>query len=382
MSNTSTINEKAFKAYITEGNVRNTRTICLIGAFLYLIFIPVEMLLFSTSFADAAWLRLMPIVALSTGFVLSYQSFFPKYYDMIFSTIFLLVAVSIITSIYKYPIEDYVIKFSKPHLATILIYIMGIFTWSFFKLRVTSFLVIAIIFSYTFVEIDHGVATSDAVMSAIFILTASGFGFFSQRVRDIYLRQNFLLQQSLQESLDKKTIEAKDNAYLANHDPLTDLPNRRYATELLEKSLQVAKESHKNLVVMFIDLNGFKQINDVHGHAVGDAVLLKVARRLETALCRSTDTLSRLGGDEYLIGMLAEENSVSEIELLAEKITKVISRPMKVHGVKLDVGASIGMAAYPLHGNDIDTLIDIADQKMYQIKHDQSDRPKAELVAV
>ena len=165
----------------------------------------------------------------------------------------------------------------------------------------------------------------------------------------------------------KKTEEAKDNAYLANHDPLTELPNRRYMTELLEESMQIAKEKDKVLVIMFLDLNGFKQINDIYGHAAGDEVLIIVAKRLELAI-RKGDHLSRLGGDEYLVGLMMEKENLSEIEGMTRKFVDLISQPMNVEGVRIKVGASIGISAYPIHGNKIEVLMEIADKKMYQVK--------------
>ena len=136
----------------------------------------------------------------------------------------------------------------------------------------------------------------------------------------------------------------------------------------MERSLIEAQEKNKVLAILFLDLDGFKQVNDIYGHAVGDQVLISVARRLEGAI-REGDLLARLGGDEYLIGLMMEYESVQTIEKMADDFMRVIEQPMSIDGLKFKIGASIGIAAYPMHGNKISILLDIADKKMYQTKH-------------
>ena len=168
-----------------------------------------------------------------------------------------------------------------------------------------------------------------------------------------------------------KTEEAGDYAHQANHDELTALPNRRYILQKLEKNLQIAKQADKVLLILFIDLNGFKLINDTYGHASGDAVLVKVARRLEQTIIKG-DCLSRLGGDEYLVGLMLDKGGLIEAEEIVNKFTAIVSYPMNIDGKKLKVGASIGVAAYPEHGDTVEQLVDFADNKMYQAKNGEN----------
>ncbi|KAG1661948.1 chaperonin [Nymphon striatum] len=120
--------------------------------------------------------------------------------------------------------------------------------------------------------------------------------------------------------------------------------------------MEEAEKKGKILVIMFLDLNGFKQVNDIYGHAAGDKVLKVVAKRLELAI-RSGDHISRLGGDEYLIGLLMDKDHIA-----------IIAQPMNIEGIRVRVGSSIGLSAYPIHGNKISVLLDIADKRMYDAK--------------
>ncbi len=186
-----------------------------------------------------------------------------------------------------------------------------------------------------------------------------------------FLQEIFQLKESLAEALKDKTVESRNNAFLANHDALTELPNRRYVIALLEESLNIAKNNNMILSILFIDLNGFKQINDIHGHAIGDEVLKIIAKRLRLSI-GSDDCLSRLGGDEYLIGVLLNKENLSDLDMIVDRYEKAISRPMKVFDKTLSVGASIGVASYPDQGDSIDVLMDKADKKMYETKHQKS----------
>ena len=166
--------------------------------------------------------------------------------------------------------------------------------------------------------------------------------------------------------------EASRNA--AFHDLLTGLPNRALFNDRLEHGLAQAKRHDRNLAVMFIDLDGFKQINDTHGHDAGDEVLKTIAIRL-AASTREDDTVSRHGGDEFLY-MLAEVNNEQDLTLIAEKIISSIRMPcsVTVDGAQINpcVSASIGIAIFPKDGATAQALITSADKAMYQAKGSKS----------
>lgn len=155
--------------------------------------------------------------------------------------------------------------------------------------------------------------------------------------------------------------------YLAYHDPLTGLANRKFFTEQLQESIYWAKTHNLLLALLFIDLDGFKQINDTLGHDMGDRVLVIVAQRLTKSL-RSTDTICRLGGDEFTV-ILRSIPQVAVAKKVAEEVLLTITKPIYLDGYAAKISASIGISVYPLNGHDSENLIKQADTAMYRAKH-------------
>ena len=156
----------------------------------------------------------------------------------------------------------------------------------------------------------------------------------------------------------------------STHDRLTDLPNRVLLRDRLEQALNVAQHDRTRLAVLAMNLDRFKEINDTLGHFNGDRVLKQVAARLEGTI-QDTATVARLGGDEFAI-MLTKLDSVREAAKMAQKIGKALQTPFALEGLKLDVQASIGIAVFPEHGPDADTLLQRADVAMYMAKQEKS----------
>lgn len=155
--------------------------------------------------------------------------------------------------------------------------------------------------------------------------------------------------------------------FLAHHDPLTKLANRSLFYDRLNSSLSAAQRHQNGLALLFLDINDFKVINDVHGHAAGDRVLCTVARRLESCL-REMDTVARMGGDEFTI-LLTDIESKDAVARKVEQISMAMSAPLGAEFGELAMpSCSIGIACYPADGNDADTLLSHADAHMYQLK--------------
>jgi diguanylate cyclase (GGDEF)-like protein/PAS domain S-box-containing protein len=154
--------------------------------------------------------------------------------------------------------------------------------------------------------------------------------------------------------------------YMATHDLLTDLPSLRFAKDRLFVALGMARRYKKAVAVMFIDLDGFKDVNDTLGHDAGDYVLKQVARRMLSCV-RETDTVSRVGGDEFLI-IATEINAPENVAQIAEKVIQLVSQPIIFNGSQAVVSASIGIALFPDDDTDMDQLIKKADEAMYRVK--------------
>ncbi len=164
---------------------------------------------------------------------------------------------------------------------------------------------------------------------------------------------------------DKKLAEERLRS-LAFYDPLTALPNRAFFRERLGKLAATMQRNGRRAALMFIDLDGFKDVNDSLGHAAGDMLLIEVAKRLQTRL-RKSDMVARLGGDEFAM-LLSDADKPEQMGSLAEEILEVIRSPISIDGHDVRVGASIGIAVYPDDARTVEDLTRHADIAMYQAK--------------
>src|SRR5690349_6984206 len=159
--------------------------------------------------------------------------------------------------------------------------------------------------------------------------------------------------------------------FLAHHDPLTGLANRALFNDRLDAALRAARRHDSSLALLFLDINDFKGINDVHGHAAGDQVLRMIARRLQGCV-RETDTVARMGGDEFTV-LLTDIQSQGDVCEKVAQILAVMAEPPDADSFVLTMpSCSIGIACYPADGEDADTLLSHADDDMYRIKRQRS----------
>jgi diguanylate cyclase (GGDEF)-like protein len=155
--------------------------------------------------------------------------------------------------------------------------------------------------------------------------------------------------------------------HIAFHDALTGLPNRLLLADRVQQALAIAKRSGNQVAVAYIDLDGFKGVNDVHGHAAGDALLKEVARRVSDTL-RAGDTVARIGGDEF-VALLCELDGAALCDHILERVLKSICAPVGLPGgAEVTVAGSIGVALFPEHADDPSTLLAAADAAMYEAK--------------
>lgn len=164
---------------------------------------------------------------------------------------------------------------------------------------------------------------------------------------------------------ERKQAEQKITR-LAHYDYLTDLPNRALFLDRLERSIALAKRNAYKEAVLFLDLDGFKRVNDTLGHGAGDLLLQEVAKRLKSVI-RSSDTVARVGGDEFTF-VLNNIGADEHAALAAKNIIATLSDPFDLQGQECHIGGSIGIAIYPDDSNDVETLLQQADEAMYLAK--------------
>lgn len=175
------------------------------------------------------------------------------------------------------------------------------------------------------------------------------------------------LLAQLRAQRDELEAQRSELLRLASHDQLTGLPLARLALDRLEMALRAAQRRGEKVGVLFVDLDGFKAVNDRHGHLAGDELLRAVAQRLCAAV-RAEDTVARVGGDEFVVVAVQQQHRDDALQV-ARKLVDEIARPFVVGGATVHVGASVGLAIYPDDAHDAVTLRRLADEAMYRAKH-------------
>ncbi|MEI7537431.1 MAG: sensor domain-containing diguanylate cyclase [Comamonadaceae bacterium] len=157
----------------------------------------------------------------------------------------------------------------------------------------------------------------------------------------------------------------KRSQYMAQHDALTGLPNRAQFEAAVNQQLAVCRRNHSTMAILYLDLDGFKAVNDAHGHDTGDQLLCQVAQRLKNMI-RASDIAARLGGDEFALALI--HSDANSAETFGKQLIETLSKDYQLGAVNASISASIGVAAFPVSAEDIDTLLIRADKAMYQAK--------------
>ncbi|MDT8453458.1 MAG: GGDEF domain-containing protein, partial [Gammaproteobacteria bacterium] len=176
----------------------------------------------------------------------------------------------------------------------------------------------------------------------------------------------FWLSFRLYRNKIKSVYEHEKNSYLANYDPLTNLPNKNLASELFNLFSRTTIRNNKKLIILYIDLDKFKQINDSYGHHVGDMLLKKAAERLKGTL-RDSDTLARLHGDEFVI-FLNGVDDLSNVGTVIEHTKAAFKEPFVIDNHSIPISLSIGVSIFPDDATTFDDLLGVSDKNMYADK--------------
>lgn len=184
-------------------------------------------------------------------------------------------------------------------------------------------------------------------------------------IRALEYKDGYEFCAFLRDITERKNIEEK-LLHLSQNDPLTGVPNRSVFNDRMVEAMKRHKRNKSHMALLYLDIDHFKEMNDKHGHKVGDSILKEFAHRLRTSI-RASDTLARLGGDEFTI-ILEELKKNTDAEKVASKIIKTVNKDMQVGGVHLNLTTTIGVAYYE-DESDADHLLDKADKAMYRAKH-------------
>jgi diguanylate cyclase (GGDEF)-like protein len=171
---------------------------------------------------------------------------------------------------------------------------------------------------------------------------------------------------SLMSDISLQKAHEQELEHIARYDVLTGLPNRAVLADRLQQEMAHCLRHHKLLAVVFVDLDGFKQVNDLHGHDVGDRLLIALSQRMKAAL-RDGDTLSRIGGDEF-VAVLTGLEQPRDCEIVLTRLLKAAADPVLIHAADICVSASIGVTLFPHDVSDAEQLVRHADHAMYQAK--------------
>lgn len=191
--------------------------------------------------------------------------------------------------------------------------------------------------------------------AVLLLLVMVGILLFAYR-RTVYLFDQTIKTQKIADRLD----------YQAGHDVLTDIPNRRNFEQTLKRVLAMSARNRETFGLLYLDLDGFKKVNDLHGHDIGDEALIVVIERFTEAL-RESDFLARVGGDEFAL-IVQNYKEKSELEVLASRIIESLNKDILVSGRQVHLGVSIGIACYPSDARGSDALVAKADAAMYIAK--------------
>lgn len=259
-----------------------------------------------------------------------------------------------------YIIQKNIILYANPHLIDMLGYKEAIIGMSIWDIVYPD--------DYSFVKQNIQILynESDAIRHPLRVLTAEG------KMLDVEMYSNRIMYQgspavigTILDVTERKRAEEL-NAFLAYHDSLTELPNRRKFEEILENTLDTAKITRRHFAVMYLDMDRFKYINDSLGHAVGDQLLIAFAKRLQEQI-RENDFAARMGGDEFTVILPHIRDNNSAIEV-ARRIIERTREPFYIEDHELFITTSIGISIYPNDGDDSSTLMKNADSALYRAK--------------
>lgn len=249
---------------------------------------------------------------------------------------------------------------------------MALYTWTYVRPLYACLLGVGLALSYAALAVywqhlDSEPRATSLVANLFFLISTNIIGLLSLLTRERYSRRAFVLKNALKHDLELQGEAQRQSEYLSEHDHLTSLPNRLHFERMAADLFAQALSRGAAVGILFIDLDDFKPVNDIHGHAAGDHVLECAARRIKGCI-RSTDVAARVGGDEFVVAIPLPGPETDSLERLRLLLAERLRQPVEYQGQRLHVGASIGIASYPQDGVTVADVKAAADQRMYLLK--------------
>ncbi len=318
---------------------------------------------------DEVWL-LRGLIAMSALVCLawSWHPAFPRFYAVATIAPLALMGGCIVRMIYIASPEDF--AYYNYFMGLILI-ATALHALTLLSIRLTSGMSGSFVVAYLLVAVfeQNYLATGNEAMLATNLLSFVSVVLISivaQAVRDQYARENYLLRHSLARDVEYKDEARRRAIWIAENDLLTSIGNRLYFEREAAQLMVRAVNQRRYAFLLFIDLNGFKAINDNYGHAVGDRALKFVAEQLYMCL-QPDDVLARNGGDEFVVCLVRKDQE--SISLVVTRMLSLLGTGLRIRGTVIPIGASIGIACAPLDGTTLIDVLAVADREMYRIKN-------------
>jgi diguanylate cyclase (GGDEF)-like protein len=378
--------EEDYQQYIAPEKIRSFQLACILVILLSLPFALVDILALPKSLAHAWLIRGCCFVMAISFYRATSLPQFLSYYRLLSVCLFVSVGVTIEILV---AISDASEAARTIYSNGVLLPIMAMYSLSFLSARISF--VISVVFLGVYVVIAFGIHDAigesqlgSAITNSLLLGSAALVGLFSKISRDVYERQAFLRRRALDNELDATERARQLSEHFSNHDALTGLANRKAFERRVSELLRHFAKAGPDVAILFIDLDGFKPVNDRYGHAVGDKLLQAIGQRISNCLS-DQDCVARIGGDEFVVALRLDadrsngermdgDTAAQLAQSVAERLVQQISRPISVESgqntssVVVSVGASVGVSVASLHACDPILLIAIADHAMYQAK--------------
>lgn len=350
--------ERAFIRHLLPRLRLQGRAAIIVGVCIYFLYGVVDHLFVPQEFIGVIWqIRFAALILPAMVLLLTFSSWFERFNQWPLALVGLSAALGLIAMLWHLPIESSAYYYPGMMLATFFTFnLLGSRFIEALSVNILVLVLYNLLFGY-FRDYPHALLLSQNFFMFSANLIGGAAGYLAERQRrQLYLRE-LQLDEERRLHLDRSL-----------HDRLTGLPNRELLDDRIGQALAMARRDAICFAGFFIDLDGFKNVNDLHGHDIGDIVLREVSRRLSGAI-RESDTLCRLGGDEFFL-LVHEIGDFDSAAQLAEKLISIIEEPISGLSCHARLSASVGICLFPQGGRaqTTDAIIRSADLAMYQAK--------------